>query len=748
MEKYQDSLLTKFNYDANGTPTSVSMVETQVVTKKSLIQLMQFPDEFHRVTVQTAEGNYLTETYNAYDIKETQFYVNYATGVVYFHPSQIAQSFTFTYYGRGVEMISTSRIFHKYNLEGDEIVRTMTEIVDELIDVSTDAVEKELERQKNEQERIERFDAQMETIQQEIFDKDSAFQAQMGQQAQIFDDKIKEVEDKILSDNNLFNQHLEVLDQRFDEQLETWDEEVNGLSNHLTGALDSLESRFKLDLSKPIYHKTVRGVRASVMQQFVKLKDGSCLISQVGASTETEKESFTITRLGQDGSIISTMECLEGGHAWFQAHEQEDDIHLYFTDARERLIHTIYRDNHVLDLRLDAQYEVIPNPVGERCLMAIDFEHDLIMLMSHNEAGVYDRADIFKFSSLLDGSQTTPHLTLTNLLTEGQTMQGIAIQKDKAYFYTGALRGKCALRVIDLGTQVSTDYHYPQLGYTHKNDSLSVVEGEGLFIDGEMVYIGVATGVGTRYNHIYAFAPIEKQAEMLSHALAHAQTFKLIEGTGFVKPIYAKPLRLEELTEPGEYYFSGKEFTFEDVPAEYKGGSGFFVHNSARAGDGTIYQIITRNTASGNCYRLGRQISGTTKIGAPWKALTPEKKTLHSKDTRQLTTFTLTDSISNYDFILVRVWSAGGQWQSFMFDSAVVMAQKGLALQSTNLPDSTSSNNVYFQELVCSIDEAGLVISQDRKSQIHISSAGALTRSEEALIGICEIIGIRGFNTL
>ena len=108
----------------------------------------------------------------------------------------------------------------------------------------------------------------------------------------------------------------------------------------------------------------------------------------------------------------------------------------------------------------------------------------------------------------------------------------------------------------------------------------------------------------------------------------------------------------------------------------------------------------------------------------------------------------MSDSISNYDFVLVRVWSAGGQWQSFMFDSAIVMTTRALAIQSTNLPDSSSSSNIYFQELICSIDEAGLTITQDRKSQIQINQAGTLTRSEDSSVGICEIIGIRGFNTL
>ena len=60
MDKYQDSILTKFNHDEHGNPISVSMVESQTVTKKGLVQLVQFPDEFQRVRVQTHDGPYLT----------------------------------------------------------------------------------------------------------------------------------------------------------------------------------------------------------------------------------------------------------------------------------------------------------------------------------------------------------------------------------------------------------------------------------------------------------------------------------------------------------------------------------------------------------------------------------------------------------------------------------------------------------------------------------------------------------------
>ena len=737
--------------DAQGNPTTISLVETQVVTKKSMIQLAQFPDEFQRVFVKKADGSYLTETHNAYRVGESEFYVNYATGVVHVHSNLIGQALTFHYAGRGVELISTSRLFHKYNEDGDEFVETLTEIVDELVEVSRDAVDEEKKRQQNELDRISRFDQQMARVEQEILDKDSTFQTQLSQQEAHFNDLLEDAHNKMLGEDNLYEQHRDRLEEAFQQKLEGWADDVKNLPGNLSTAVGELETRLARDLSQsPVYAKTLRGVRVTAMQQFSKLKDNSYLFSQSGASTTVDGlESFTITHLASDGTILSFMEILAGGHGWFQINETEAGVELYFTSADERLIQTTYQASKVLDLREQAGYTVLQNPTGERALMALDVENDYLLLMTRNPQKVYDRADVYRFSEVKSGQAQAPLFTLEGLLEDGEVMQGIGIDETSAYFFSHAYGGHAKIRVFDLETQLSVDYHHPLLGYTHEKDA-TLVEGEGLQIIGDTLMIGVTVGAsgGTRYNHVFAFSSVENQASILSDALENAQTYKLIEGNGFVKPVNVKPLRLEELTEPGEYYFSGSSFTFEDVPEEYRGKSGFFVHNSARAGDGTVFQTITRNTATGNCYRLGRQISGSTKKGAPWRSLVPEKKVLYAGDSRSLASIKLTDSIKNYDFILVRLYHAGGFYHSQLFDSSVLTTNKSLVLQATNLPDSASSANFYAQELACTINEDGLTINQTRKSQIQVTSTGTVNRTEDASIGICEIQGIRGFNVL
>lgn len=751
MEKYQDTLLTKFNYDEYGNPISVLQKETQVITKKSAAQLMQFPDEFHRVLVRDMEGNYLTESHQAGQLREREYFVNYTNGVVYFHSSQVAQSLTFEYYGRGVEMISTSRLFHKYDVDGREFTDCLTDIVDELIDAATEIVVEEQKRQENEQNRIERFDQQMILIQQEILDKDSAFQSQLQNQQTTFEGLVEEAEDKILGSDNLFNQQMDKLDQQFNDKVVDWQAHVDGLTEQIdNGTLEiaSLKARLDVDFKQtPIYHRTLRGVRTSVMQQFAKFRDGTFLFSQSGASSVSPLgESFTLTHLSADLNILSKMELIGGGHGWFQAREVDGEIELHFTNAKSELVKMNYQPDATIDFGKSTDYEVLPNYESVPQLLAIDYENDILMLMPKNKA--YGVVNFFKYSDYVAGTQTTPHLTLNNTVASDETLQGFGVRGTQGFIYTGALGAVCAMRVYDLTTGTYKQYSYPRLGYSQDLDMTTTVEGEGLFIDNDVLYVGVAIGKSgsARVNNIHVFAPVEKQGALVGESLARGQNFPLTAGNGVVKPINHHLPMLSHLVEPGEYYFSSSEFNFADVPEEYRG-KGYFLNVSARAQNGTVFQTLTRITSSTNIYRLGRQVSIDGVPGA-WKPLMPEKKSLYYGDSRNSVSITLSDSISNYDFVLVRVWSAGGQWQSFMFDSAIVMTTRALAIQSTNLPDSSSSSNIYFQELICSIDEAGLTITQDRKSQIQINQAGTLTRSEDSSVGICEIIGIRGFNTL
>lgn len=501
----------------------------------------------------------------------------------------------------------------------------------------------------------------------------------------------------------------------------------------------------------PIFHKTLYGAGTSVMQQFAKLKTNTWLFSQANATgAPSEGESFTISRLDNNGETLDYMRVYRGGHGWFQVIEKGSTMELYFTDDQNRLIKTTYQGGSILDLSTDHGYTVLPKYSAERQLMAIDSKNDLLMLISRNSLKVYYKAEIYRLSDYLSGQQTSPHATLYDTTPEGQTLQGIGIHGNLAIIYHGTLGDKCMIRAYDIEKGTYKDHIYKKLGYTSSNaDNKTVVEGEGAFFDENgNLYIGVSTGSpGTiRANHVYIFATVKQSRDFISQTLENTQTFKLTEGNGNAQWFDPKPSKLSKIQKPGWYYFTSTEFDFSDVPEEYKGVSAYWLFVSPRGKDGTVYQEIIRNTSGVNQYRLTRQVlfDGTP---SKWVSVGPERKTLHSGDTRTTTTITLSDSIENYDFLVVRIWGPGGRYTTETINVPQIISDKKMFFHSINLPDG-SGTNLYFLEMEVSVSDDFRTLTQTRKTQIKLGASGTAERIEDAEIGIHNIQGIRGFVAL
>lgn len=542
----------------------------------------------------------------------------------------------------------------------------------------------------------------------------------------------------------------------YEERLEGIEEEFPILKQEVEKTLEETKQQigsfneYSLD-DYPIFHKTLYGAGTSVMQQFAKLKTNTWLFSQANATGAPEEgESFTISRLDNNGETLDYMRVYRGGHGWFQVIEKGSTMELYFTDDRDRLIKTTYQGGAILDLSTDHGYAVLPKYSAERQLMAIDSKNDLLMLISRNSLKVYYKAEIYRLSDYLSGQQTSPHATLYDTTPEGQTLQGIGIRGNLAIIYHGAVGGKCMIRAYDIEKGTYKDHIYKKLGYTSSNaDNKTVVEGEGAFFDENgNLYIGVSTGSpGTiRANHIYIFATVKQSRDFISQTLENSQTFKLTEGNGNAQWFDPKPSKLSKIQKPGWYYFTSTEFDFSDVPEEYKGVSAYWLFVSPRGKDGTVYQELIRNTSGANQYRLTRQVlfDGTP---SKWVSVGPERKTLHSGDTRTTTTITLSDSIENYDFLVVRIWGPGGRYTTETINVPQIISDKKMYFHSINLPDS-SGTNLYFLEMEVSVSDDFRTLTQTRKTQIKLGSNGTAERIEDAEIGIHNIQGLRGFVAL
>lgn len=127
----------QWNVDTNGNPASVRIENEvqQISTTHNLIQLAQIPDEYYRMQIGVdGESDWLEEVCNRDEITVNTYYVDYGLGYVYFDESHKGKAVIANYYGRGVILLSDSRIFHT---KGSTFVDTW----DNIIERSKDALE-------------------------------------------------------------------------------------------------------------------------------------------------------------------------------------------------------------------------------------------------------------------------------------------------------------------------------------------------------------------------------------------------------------------------------------------------------------------------------------------------------------------------------------------------------------------------------------------------------------------------------
>ncbi len=124
-----NSLIMQWNRDENGNPMSwhIPLEVQQISPTHGVIQLAQVPDQHQRIKIVTEENIQLTEVFNIEDITLDSFYVDYGVGIVRFHESQHGKMVKVNYYGRGVILISDSRIFHR---DGENVTDTWDNILD------------------------------------------------------------------------------------------------------------------------------------------------------------------------------------------------------------------------------------------------------------------------------------------------------------------------------------------------------------------------------------------------------------------------------------------------------------------------------------------------------------------------------------------------------------------------------------------------------------------------------------------
>lgn len=503
----------------------------------------------------------------------------------------------------------------------------------------------------------------------------------------------------------------------------------------------------------PTYFKSFAGVRTSVIQDFRKVDENRWLVSQAGGATPIDNgESFTMTMINTNGEILSSMELINGGHgAMFNCQLQSDgSIDIYFTadvTTGYKIIKTKYVANGKFNAN-QAGLTTIPKSSTECQLAYINFKEDKILLATTAGSGRWYKAEIFNFLDYINGRQTTPLYVSNHTKIQNIASQGFAIMNDQMFVYAGSLGlNDITLRIVDLPTNTYKDYPLHNLG---KLGEETITEGEGIYIDEfNNVYIGVATGSGgtTRNFNAYVFAHKTDLQHILGKTLETAQMYKLTDNNGYAMGLSPLPAKIADIVRPGWYYFTTNEVQqFSDMPEGYAV-AGYWLNVYPRSKDGSIYQELVRNTSGNNRWRLGRSINVATNTAYPFKPLSREYKTLFSADTRTYTTgqsFSLNDSIENYDQLLIRTWGAGGRYNTKTLPVSLLTTDKTFVVHDLNNGDGSTSTGVYFQEIQITIGDDLTTMTYKLKSQIGWNGTTMVRVNDPDSIGIVEVIGIRG----
>jgi len=130
-----------------------------------------------------------------------------------------------------------------------------------------------------------------------------------------------------------------------------------------------------------------------------------------------------------------------------------------------------------------------------------------------------------------------------------------------------------------------------------------------------------------------------------------------------------------------------------------------------------------------------------------WKWLSSKMTTLWSGDSRGdfNSTFTLSESLTNYDFAYIKVNNISG---THSFDRFVQVASLGttfdFVVESTNLADSPGSLGMAMQEYCATFAADQKSFKNIRATQMTLNSSNTLSRTDNYNgIGISRIVGIK-----
>ncbi|UTI44441.1 hypothetical protein [Niallia sp. RD1] len=247
--------------------------------------------------------------------------------------------------------------------------------------------------------------------------------------------------------------------------------------------------------------------------------------------------------------------------------------------------------------------------------------------------------------------------------------------------------------------------------------------------EGEVIQSGTALTANKLNN-------LESQYEKVQ---AIAQMFKLTKDNG--ERTYLNEATDISTLNSGIYYLTAQDIANPSAPIVDTSWMNLDVTVSR---DGSMRQFTLRRNHDNRSWIGTLHTDGTFR---GWKEITTKIATLWSGDSRGdfSSTFTLSESLSNYDFAFIKMRTGAGINAADRFiDVGTMNGGFQLIEEGTNIPDSTTSNNFYLYEYVTDFNSDLKSFKNARCAALAVNGSGNSTRTNNTNdIGIIKIVGVK-----
>lgn len=439
----------------------------------------------------------------------------------------------------------------------------------------------------------------------------------------------------------------ETIDARVDKRGKVYP----SLRDHLVANetdLENLDSMIQKELSfdfttvLPVYHTNLNLADKTVLQCFVIDElTGDIYATQVASGNQDKSESFTITRMNQNGVMLDSMTLIHGGHGTTIGLERENGKMYIWSNydvvdsngnaVGNDLVRFPYTAGATLNggsggiKRYNKFNDYYTIPVIDRENGFIAFR---VKLIDGNSL-----VELRKLSDVKNGVNKV--LGKVIIPSDLFYLQGFTIDGYDLYWYTGDTNNKtypCEITQFSfkdgsLKKRISCNFGYGPDG--KYEDGFREPESIFLYKDPKTgkksLFAGVATGaVGKRLAKVYAYHSKENAAKFGIDLAQGYQGYKLTQNNGYSKRLPDGLKSLKEFRQPGFYYMLTTETkTLSDHPDS--GNAGWWLNIAPADRAGSVIQTLTRNATARPIKILTRVVTNDGKVG-DWSEISASGK--------------------------------------------------------------------------------------------------------------------------